>query len=77
MVQGTNFPPISQEKGAKKNVRFCNQLIYNNFIFYFVRIKKSLLISSANVGFQSCRNKKNAGRVHSMKKIFHFTEVLP
>jgi tRNA(Ile)-lysidine synthase TilS/MesJ len=26
MVQGTNFPPISQEKGVKKNMLFCNQL---------------------------------------------------
>jgi hypothetical protein len=27
MVQGTNFSPILQGKGAKKNVSFCNALI--------------------------------------------------
>jgi len=29
MVQGTNFPPISQEKGVKKNLPFHNQLKMN------------------------------------------------
>jgi hypothetical protein len=30
MMQGTNFPPISQEKGAKNNMPFYNMLKINN-----------------------------------------------
>ena len=29
MVQGTNFPPVLQQHGAKKNACFCKMLIVN------------------------------------------------
>jgi hypothetical protein len=32
MMQGTNFPPISQEKGVEKNMNFCNALNTNILI---------------------------------------------
>ena len=34
MVQGTKFPPVSQEKGAKKNVPNCNVLIIKHIKQY-------------------------------------------
>ena len=33
MVQGTNFPPILQEKGAIKNMPFCNALNISKLYF--------------------------------------------
>jgi hypothetical protein len=39
MVQGTNFPPISQEKGVKKNLQFCNALKINNIKQHPVSLK--------------------------------------
>jgi hypothetical protein len=55
MVQGTNFPPVSQEHGVKKIMPFRNQLKINNIKIKEPPFHSGYVISDSGHAKISCR----------------------